>query len=148
VRLYKIGVKDKKITRLTTNTDWIASWSISKDGKFAVASHDKSLHYTFDQKVPPIAVLHSLSDGTEKQIFTEGRVRPFGFEWAADNSGFYALAPFSTDPKFLTATILKAYFYDLASGKATEVPPIGKRLCFGLESAPEGLSRICGGQPI
>jgi len=139
VRLYKIGVKDKKITRLTTNTDWIASWSISKDGKFAVASHDKSLHYTFDQKVPPIAVLHNLSDGTEKQIFTEGRVRPFGFEWAADNSGFYALAPFSTDPKFLTATILKAYFYDLASGKATEVPPDWENgFGFGLERAPGG----------
>ncbi len=139
VRLYKIGVKDKKITRLTTNTDWIASWSISKDGKFAVASHDKSLHYTFDQKVPPIAVLHNLSDGTEKQIFTEGRVRPFGFEWAADNSGFYALAPFSTDPKFLTATILKAYFYDLASGKATEVPPDWENgFGFGLEHAPGG----------
>jgi dipeptidyl aminopeptidase/acylaminoacyl peptidase len=139
VRLYKIGMKDKKITRLTTNTDWIASWSISKDGKFAVASHDKSLHYTFDQKVPPIAVLHNLSDGTEKQIFTEGRVRPFGFEWAADNSGFYALAPFSTDPRFLTATILKAYFYDLASGKATEVLPDWENgFGFGLERAPGG----------
>ena len=139
VRLYKIGVKDKKITRLTTNTDWIASWSVSKDGKFAVASHDKSLHYTFDQKVPPIAVLHNLSDGTEKQIFTEGRVRPFGFEWAADNSGFYALAPFSTDPRFLTATILKAYFYDQASGKATEVPPDWENgFGFGLERAPGG----------
>ncbi|MGB6683020.1 MAG: hypothetical protein WBH24_05160, partial [Candidatus Acidiferrum sp.] len=116
VRLFKISVKDKKITRLTTNTDWIGSWSVSKDGKFAAASHDKSLHYEFDQKVPPIAVLHNLNDGTEKQIFTEGRVRPYGFEWMADGSGFYALAPYSTDPKFLTATILKAYFYDLASG--------------------------------
>src|SRR5580658_11041258 len=105
VRLYKISVKDSKDTRLTTNTDWIESWSVSKDGKFVAASHAKSLHYEFDQKVPPLAVLHNLSDGTEKQIFTEGRVRPYGFEWAADGSGFYALAPYSTDPKFLTATI-------------------------------------------
>jgi dipeptidyl aminopeptidase/acylaminoacyl peptidase len=139
VRLYKISVKDKKITRLSTNTDWIESWSVSKDGRFAAASHAKSLHYEFDQKVPPIAVLHNLSDGTEKQILTEGRVRPYGFEWAADGSGFYALAPHSTDPKFLTATILKNYFYDLASGKVTEIPPDWEN-GFGA-----GIARVPGG---
>jgi dipeptidyl aminopeptidase/acylaminoacyl peptidase len=122
VRLYKVNVKDKKITRLTTNTDWIDNWSVSKDGKYVAAIHDKSLHYTFDQKVPPIAVLHNLTDGSEKQIFTEGRVRPRGFEWALDNSGFYAWAPFSTDPRFLTATIEQLYFYDLATAKSAQVP--------------------------
>ncbi len=139
VRLYKISVKDKKITRLTTNMDWIESWSISKDAKFVAASHAKSLHYQFDQKVPPIAVLHNLSDGTEKQIFTEGRVRPYGFEWAADGSGFYAVAPYSTDPKFLTATILKDYFYDMASGKSAEIPADWENgFGFGIEHAPGG----------
>ncbi|HJX96878.1 MAG TPA: prolyl oligopeptidase family serine peptidase, partial [Candidatus Acidoferrum sp.] len=139
VRLYKISVKDKKITRLSTNTDWIESWSVSKDGKYVAASHAKSLHYEFDQKVPPIAVLHNLSDSTEKQIFKEGRVRPYGFEWAADGLGFYAVAPYSTDPKFLTATILKDYFYDLASGKATEIPADWENgFGFGLEHAPGG----------
>src|SRR5271154_3968170 len=122
VRLYKVNVKDKKVTRLTTNTDWIDNWSASKDGKYVAAIHDRSLHYTFDQKVPPIAILHNLSDGTEKQIFTEGRVRPRGFAWTPDNSGFYAVAPFSTDPKFLTATVELLYFYDLAAAKSVPVP--------------------------
>ena len=139
VRLYKISLKDKKITRLTTNTDWIASWSLSKDGKFVAASHERSMHYTFDQKVPPIAVLHNLTDGTDKQMFAEGRVRPYGFEWAADSSGFYAVAPYSTDPKFLTATILKGYFYDLASGKSVEIPLDWENgLGFGFEHTPDG----------
>ena len=147
VRLFKISVKDKKITRLTMNTDWIGSWSVSKDGKFVAASHERSLHYTFDQKVPPIAVLHNLSEGTEKQIFTEGRVIPFGFEWAADSSGFYAVAPYSTDPKFLTATILKGYFYDVASGKASEIPLDWENgLSFGLERTPDGfLAQLAAG---
>jgi dipeptidyl aminopeptidase/acylaminoacyl peptidase len=122
VRLFKISVKERKITRLTNNTDWIGPWSASKDGKYVVAVHEKSLHYTFDQKVPPITILHSVSDGTEKQIFTEGRVRPDLLAWAPDNSGFYAQAPFSHDPKFLTATTQLLYFYDLASGKSVQVP--------------------------
>jgi dipeptidyl aminopeptidase/acylaminoacyl peptidase len=122
VRLYKLSVKDGKITRLTTNTDWIERWWVSKDGKYVAAIHAKSLHYSFDQKVPPISVLHNLSDGTEKQIFTEGRVRPYGFEWSTDNSGFYAWAPFSTDARFITASIVLLYYYDLGSGKSVQVP--------------------------
>lgn len=122
VRLYKINVKDKKITRLTTNTDWIGNWAVSKDGKYVMASHDRSLHYTFDQKVPPIAVLHNLGDGSEKKLFTEGRIYPRAFAWAPDNSGFYAIAPYSTHPKFLTATIELLYFYDVAAGKQVQVP--------------------------
>ena len=69
-------VKDKKITRLTNNTDWIEDWKASKDGKYVVAVHARSLHYKFDQKVPPITFLHNFADGTEKQIFTEGRIYP------------------------------------------------------------------------
>jgi len=147
VRLFKISVKDKKVTRLTTNTDWIEGWSASKDGKFVVASHARSLHYTFDQKVPPIAVLHDLTTGKDKQIFTEGRVRPSMFEWAADSSGFYAAAPYSTDPRFLTATIDKAYFYDVASGKSVEVPLDWENgLGFGMSHTPDGfLAQLAAG---
>jgi dipeptidyl aminopeptidase/acylaminoacyl peptidase len=122
VRLFKMNVKSKQITRLTNNNDWITRWFVSRDGKYAAAIHARSLHYTFDQKVPPIAVLHNLTDGTEKQIFTEGRVRPYGFEWTPDSTGFYAWAPFSNDPKFLTASIILLYYYDLASGKSWQVP--------------------------
>jgi len=122
VRLYKIGVKDKKITRLTNNTDWIGNWSASKDGKYVAANHERSLHYTFDQKTPPMAILHNLSDGTEKQVFKEGRVYPRGFEWLPDSSGFYAWAPYSTHPKFLTATVELLYYYDVAAGKSVQVP--------------------------
>jgi dipeptidyl aminopeptidase/acylaminoacyl peptidase len=122
VRLFKISMKDKKITRLTTNTNWIGNWSVSKDGKYAVAIHEKSLHYTFDQKVPPVTIVHNLADGSEKQIFAEGRVHPRAFSWSPDSGGFYAVAPFSTDPKFITASIELLYFYDVASGKSAAAP--------------------------
>ncbi len=122
VRLYKYGIKDKKVTRLTTNTDWIHGWAISRDGRYAAAVHGKSLRYQFDQKIPPVTVMHNLSDGTEKTIFTEGRVRPRGFIWATDNSGFYAEAPYSTDSRFITASVELLYFYDVKSGNGVQVP--------------------------
>jgi dipeptidyl aminopeptidase/acylaminoacyl peptidase len=121
VRLFKIGVKDKKITRLTTNIDWIERWDVSKDGKYVAASHAKSLHFAFDQKTPPVTILHDLTNGQEKQIFTEGRIRAESVDWAPDNSGFYISSPLSSDPRFTTAGIRIAFFYDLASGKSTQV---------------------------
>jgi dipeptidyl aminopeptidase/acylaminoacyl peptidase len=139
VRLYKMNVKDKKITRLTTNTDWIEDFGVSPDGKFVAASHAKSLHYTFDQKVRPEVVLHDLASSTAKQLFTDLRVRPEGFEWAPDNSGFYMPTPYSSDKRFMTAGITILYFYDLASGKATQVnlqnePGLG----FDVQTVPGG----------
>src|SRR5258708_31946277 len=122
VRLFRISVKDKKITRLTTNTDWIGNWGVSKDGKYAVAIHEKSLHYTFDQKVAPVTIVHNLEDGMEKRIFTEGRVYPRAVSWSPDSGGFYAVAPFSPDPTFITASIELLYFYDVASGKSVAAP--------------------------
>jgi dipeptidyl aminopeptidase/acylaminoacyl peptidase len=121
VRLYKINVKDRKITRLTTNTDWIEDFGVSPDAKYVVASHAKSLHYQFDQKTRPVVILHNLSGGAEKQLFADVRVRAEGFEWAPDSSGFYMATPFSTDPRFMTAGITILYFYDLSSGTSTQV---------------------------
>lgn len=121
VRLYKISVKDKKIIRLTSNTDWIEDWGVSRDGRYVAASHAKSLRYAFDQKTPPAIILHDLATGQDKQIFTGSRIRAEGFEWALDNSGFYLATPFSTDTRFMTAGITIVYFFDVASGKATQV---------------------------
>jgi dipeptidyl aminopeptidase/acylaminoacyl peptidase len=139
VRLYKMNVKDKKITRLTTNTDWIENFGVSRDMKYAVASHAKSLHYQFDQKVRPVVILHDLTNGQDKQIFSELRVRSEGFEWAPDNSGFYMATPFSTDARFMTAGITIVYFYDVASGKTQQVNldwPNG--LGFNVQTVPGG----------
>jgi dipeptidyl aminopeptidase/acylaminoacyl peptidase len=139
VRLYKMSVKDKKITRLTTNTDWIEDFGVSPDAKYVVASHAKSLHYTFDQKVRPVVILHDLSGGPKKQLFAELRVRAEGFEWAPDNSGFYMATPFSTDTQFMTAGITIVYFYDVASGKPTQVNlDAANGLGFNLQTVPGG----------
>ena len=138
VRLYKMNVNDKKVARLTSNADWIEDFGVSPDKKYVVASHAKSLHYTFDQKVRPQVYLHDLS-GQEKPIFADLRVRPEGFEWAPDSSGFYMATPFSTDARFMTAGITIVYFYEVASGKSTPVNLDNENgLGFDLQTIPGG----------
>ena len=121
VRLYKFSIKDKKVARVTDNTDWIEDFDVSRDGKWAVAVASRELSYAWDQKVAPATYLVELATGKRTEIYPDGKIRPYEVRWARDNSGFYALAPYSSDPRFFTATITKIYFYDVAAGTNTEV---------------------------
>jgi len=121
VRLYKLSIKDKKVTRVTDNTDWIQTFDLSRDGKWAVAVAARELSYAWDQKIGPATYLIDLGSGKRSEIYTGGKIRPETARWARDNSGFYVLAPYSSDPRFFTATITKVYFYEVASSTSTEV---------------------------
>lgn len=121
VRLFKLSVKDKKITRLTDNVDWILDFAVSRDKAKAVAVARRELSYAWDQKIPPATYLVNLATGERTEIFANERIYPDSIEWARDNSGFYVVAPFSSDPRFLVATVDKVYFYDLAAAKSVEV---------------------------
>ena len=121
VRLFKLSVKDKKVTRLTDNNDWILDFKVSRDKTKAVAVARRELSFAWDQKTPPATYVVDLASGKTTQIFTETRIEPDDFEWTIDSSGFYVVAPFSTDKQFLTATVKKIYFYDLGSATSTEV---------------------------
>ena len=139
VRLFKFSIKDKKVTRITDNTDWIRSFAVSKDGKHAVAVAERELSYEWDQKVAPAIYLVDLTTAQRSQIFTDGKIRPEELVWARDNSGFYAAAPYSDDPHFFTASVTKLYYYDLSSASTTEVNLDWDRyLARGLEVTSDG----------
>jgi dipeptidyl aminopeptidase/acylaminoacyl peptidase len=121
VRLFKLSVKDKKVTRVTDNNDWILDFKVSRDKAKAVAVARRELSFAWDQKTPPATYLVDLTSGKTTQIFTDTRIQPDDFEWTLDSLGFYAVAPFSTDKQFLTATVKKIYFYDLGSATTSEV---------------------------
>jgi dipeptidyl aminopeptidase/acylaminoacyl peptidase len=121
VRLYKFSVKDKKVTRLTDNDDWIERFEVSRDKKNAVAVARRELSFAWDQKIPPVTYVVNLATGERTQVFANERIQPVDIAWARDNSGFYVVAPYSDDPRFLVATVEKVYFYDLAARKSSEV---------------------------
>jgi dipeptidyl aminopeptidase/acylaminoacyl peptidase len=121
VRLYKLAVKGKKVARITDNTDWIENFDVSRDGRWAVATASRELSYAWDHKVAPATFLVDLASGKRTPVFPDGKIRPDMLRWARDNSGFYAVAPYSSDARFFTATVNKIYFYDLAGANTTEV---------------------------
>ncbi|MGB9005532.1 MAG: prolyl oligopeptidase family serine peptidase [Candidatus Aminicenantales bacterium] len=139
VRLYKLKVKDKKVSRLTDNIDFISQWDVSPDGKQAVTVNQQYLSYEWDQKLLPKTYLCDLASGTRREILAGQRIVPGDVKWATDRSGFYMAAPYSTDPRFFQATVTVLYFYDLKTDKHYRVD-LGweNGLEGGVEVTPDG----------
>jgi dipeptidyl aminopeptidase/acylaminoacyl peptidase len=120
VRLFKIGVKDKKATRLTSNTDRIQSLSVSPDGRHAVTIHERSLSYIFDHKIKPAVFLYDLQTMEGRQIF-KGPFNIQNVHWRPDSKGLYAVNAFTNHPQFVEAFVLELYYLDLSKGAPTKV---------------------------
>jgi dipeptidyl aminopeptidase/acylaminoacyl peptidase len=120
-RLFKVAVKSKKITRLTDNKDRIESLFASPDGKHVVTIHSRSLSFTYDNKIKPVAFLYDLEKLTSKPIFPEKRYNLTDIRWTPDSKSFYATSLLTSDPDFLEVSVTELYHYDLATGTVTHV---------------------------
>lgn len=123
VRLWKQSVKDKdkKAERITANSDRIQALALSPDGRYAVTIHERSLSYTFDNKIKPVVILDDLQTGQRTQIFNAPKFNIAHIAWQRDSKGFYAVNQFTTSPRYLHAYMLELYHYDIAAGAATKV---------------------------
>ena len=139
VRLFKLALKDKKVVRLTDNTDFIQSWAVTPDGKTALTVDGQYLSFEWDMKILPKTFVWDLAAGTRKEILSGRRIIPSAVRAARDGAGFYFAAPYSSDPRFFTATVSRLYYYDLAAGRESRVD-LGweNGLGFGLETTPDG----------
>jgi dipeptidyl aminopeptidase/acylaminoacyl peptidase len=120
-RLFRIAVDTKKITRLTDNRDRIMILAISPDGRKAVTSHDRSLRYTFDEKIQPRVCLVDLETGQRKPIFRDAKFRIDQAAWARDGKGFYAVNWVSSPPHLRHTGVAELYWFDLAAGAAVKI---------------------------
>ncbi|MGZ5468029.1 MAG: prolyl oligopeptidase family serine peptidase [Candidatus Aminicenantales bacterium] len=139
VRLFKLAVKDKRITRLTVNTDFIQAWAVTPDGKTAMTVNGQYLSFEWDHKIPPKVFICDLAGGGRKEILAGRRIIPAAIRATPDGSGFYFGAPYSSDPRFFTATVTLLYYYDLAAGREIKVD-LGWENGLGadLEPTPDG----------
>jgi dipeptidyl aminopeptidase/acylaminoacyl peptidase len=140
VRLFRFNLKTRTATRLTDNADRIERVEVSPDGAWAVTIHDRSLRYIYDQKVRPATFLHDLKGKTSKQLFADGKLLPNRVAWTPDNRGFYFAAPHTTHPVYINASVEYLYYYDVASGKLTQVNLDWENgLAGGLALVPSGV---------
>ena len=122
VRLFKVAVHSKTVTRLTNDPDdRIQSFELSHDGTKAVALMQRSLSYIYDQRIKPVTYLFDLKTHARRQLFMEEKLNPEQFKWSLDDKTIYVVSRYSTDPTYLNATIAQLYTYDVASGKTAEV---------------------------
>src|SRR5262245_53264649 len=121
VRLFKVDVNPGKVKRLTDNTDWIQSLSVSPDGKWAVTVHGRSLHFVYDNKVKPAVFLTNLETRERKRLFKEQKFNVARVDWSPDSKGFYAASLFTTHPRYVQATLSELHHYEVASGAVQKV---------------------------
>ncbi|MFQ5670491.1 MAG: prolyl oligopeptidase family serine peptidase [Acidobacteriota bacterium] len=121
IRLFRVGRENGSLVRLTRNTDWIDSLSVSPGGKQAVITAQRSLSYEFDQKVPPRTALVDLNTGAEQALFTDGHLLPREVRWRPDGSVFYLINDFTHHPAYRMATVGELYQYDLRRHLAEKV---------------------------
>ncbi len=137
-RLFRVNLEGD-VVRLTTNRDWIGSFTLSPDGRQALVIAEQDLKYQFDQKVLPHVRLVDIGNGTSRRILEGTRLLPSEVAWAADSSAFYFLNDFSRHPLYRTAAIREVHLYDLAADRAQKVEIDWPRgAASGLVSTPDG----------
>jgi pimeloyl-ACP methyl ester carboxylesterase len=64
----------------------------------------------------------NLESKETREIFTDKSLKPYGiFSWALDNSGFYVPVSYSTHPKYVMASVMKLYRYDIDTHRYREI---------------------------
>ena len=121
VRLFRLTMKDKAITRLTSNDHWITSFDVSPDGKWAAVIESREGSYQWDRKTAPACWTVDLATGVRKPIFTESGIHPRVLRWAADSSGVYAVVPHSDLMLEPSGFARLFYFSDRSTGATTQV---------------------------
>jgi dipeptidyl aminopeptidase/acylaminoacyl peptidase len=122
VRLFEVELKSKKVTRVSTNADWISDLFVAPDGNHAVTFHNQSLRFEYDNAIRPQYFLTDLRTGERKRIFTDRRFNLSTIEWSPDSRGFFAANAFTTHPKYLQATVTELWRFDVDGARETQVP--------------------------
>jgi dipeptidyl aminopeptidase/acylaminoacyl peptidase len=122
VRLFRVNLTSKKVSRLTTNPDRIESLAVSPDGRWAVCVHNRSLRYAYDNRVKPLVLLHDLAGGAPpRRLFADPVFNISAVFWAPDGLGFYAVNEHNSQPQFNQAGVEEVHWFDLATGASRKI---------------------------
>jgi dipeptidyl aminopeptidase/acylaminoacyl peptidase len=121
VRLFRLAVTGGTIERLTTNRDRIETLAVSPDGRRAATIHNRSLRYTYDNKIKPTVMLHDLVEGKSRHVFPDPRLNISALVWAPDGKGFYAANDYTSQPQLNVAAVTELYYQDCNSDEPAKI---------------------------
>ncbi len=121
VRLFRVEMGSKKVTRLSDNGDRIEKLAVSPDGRHAVAIHNRSLRYVYDNKIKPAVFLYELATGRRRPVFRAPHWNIQHVRWAPDSKGFYAANWHNSRPQLAQTGILRLHYFDLARAASTPI---------------------------
>lgn len=120
-RVFSINLKNKGIERITANTKPLSGYSVSHNGKWLVYTMQMSRHFPADAQPDPSYFLKNLTTGETIQILDDLKFPSYNFQFDADDSGFYFVSSFSSDPEWNGAGISELYYFDLKTRQKIKV---------------------------
>ncbi|MFN4260177.1 MAG: prolyl oligopeptidase family serine peptidase [Gemmataceae bacterium] len=121
VRLFRFDLPDQRITRISRNQDRIEWLAVSPDGRYVVASHQRSLSFTYDHRTRPEVVLYDLNKEESRPLFTDRKFFIRRVVWRPDSRGFYAVSAYTSHPRYLMASVEHLYYLDARQGEPVAV---------------------------
>ncbi len=122
IRLFRVEIKSKKVTRFSDNKDRITTLAVSPDGKHAVTIHNRSLRFRYDNKVKPVVYLYDLNLGKSQRILDDPTLNISQIVWAPDSRGFYATHEHSSKPALVMAGVTELLHFDLDKKQYRKLP--------------------------
>ncbi|WP_115462519.1 prolyl oligopeptidase family serine peptidase [Winogradskyella aurantiaca] len=119
--VYAYDLNTKKSTRLTNNPKPLAGYTVSRTGKWLIYGMSRSTYYASDAQKEPFQYLVNTETGQVTQILTDFDYPTYGFQFTADDAGFYFSSEYGSDPEWNGAGINELYYFDLASMAYTKV---------------------------
>lgn len=140
VRLFRLDLKEKKVTRLTHNPNNIQDLSVAPSGRHWVTAHQQSLSYEYDEKEKPKFFLHTKGSAEPIELFSDAlMIMPNSFHFSPDGQHLYVLVQRSKHPRFFMATITELMEIDLESGEANPINLDWERgIMFGFQPFSNG----------
>ncbi len=119
-RIYQFDLKKKTSKRLTENAFPVSRYTASPDGKWIVYRQTLSRHFAADQQPHPNHFLLNVSTGNTKQIFQDLN-EPGNAVFTKSGNGFYFTTIHTSLPKWQAAGATNVHYYDLSSGRHSQV---------------------------
>jgi dipeptidyl aminopeptidase/acylaminoacyl peptidase len=119
--VYAFDLKEKSTKRLTKNKKPLTNYKVSKDGKWLIYGEQRSRSYNADAQLDPFQYIKNLETGDTQKILVGFGYPTYGFEFTADNKGFYFSSEFGNNPKYNGPGINELYYFDLALMIPTKV---------------------------